>query len=185
MSEPRFLIDECLSSQLAHRLRERGLDAVAVRDRAKLGQTDSAILEFALAEDRIIVTQNAGDFRRLIGSVKLHPGLIILSARSIERSWDQLSRAVEHANGSSNPDIATWMINRVIEVDGERATNYELPPARFSLVETQAAVDSSLSPHSDDARLEADVSPIIALEYFPEVVDGLWRLFLRSRAHRR
>lgn len=41
----------------------------------------------AVEEDRIIVTENADDFRKLAASVEIHPGLIILP--SVARSEAQ------------------------------------------------------------------------------------------------
>ena len=59
MNPAKFLIDECLSPALARRLDERGYDAASVRDRGRLGSEDTPILEYCIAEDRILVTQNA------------------------------------------------------------------------------------------------------------------------------
>jgi predicted nuclease of predicted toxin-antitoxin system len=93
-----FLVDECLSPELAQRLAKLGYDATSNRDRAKLGKLDSLIFEYAVQEDRIIVTQNADDFRNLVGNAELHPGLIILTANSIQKSWEQLERAIKHVS---------------------------------------------------------------------------------------
>ena len=63
----KLLIDEDLSPTVANRLRvEDGIDAVHVRDRGKLGEPDHHLLEYAYEEDRILVTCNVGDFRRLV-----------------------------------------------------------------------------------------------------------------------
>jgi predicted nuclease of predicted toxin-antitoxin system len=77
----RLFIDECLSPTLARRLSESGAhDAVHPLDVGRRGESDHGIVERCVADDRIIVTGNARDFRRLLGIVELHPGLIILPA---------------------------------------------------------------------------------------------------------
>jgi predicted nuclease of predicted toxin-antitoxin system len=77
----KLFIDECLSPQLATRLNATGrYDAVHPLHVGRRGEPDHRIVEWCIAEDRIIVTENARDFRRLIGRSELHPGLIILPA---------------------------------------------------------------------------------------------------------
>ena len=75
----QFFIDECISPQIAARLNESGHhSAVHPRDIGRRGDPDHVVLRNAIAEDRIIVTENARDFRGLVGKEELHPGLIIL-----------------------------------------------------------------------------------------------------------
>jgi predicted nuclease of predicted toxin-antitoxin system len=77
----KLLIDECLFPQLAARLNAAGrYDAVHSVHVGRRGEPDHRVVERCIAEDRIIVTENARDFRRLIGGSELHPGLIILPA---------------------------------------------------------------------------------------------------------
>ena len=74
----RFFIDECISPSLSRHLNESGLhDAVHPRDRGRLRESDHVVFARAIAEDRIIVTATADDFRKLAEGVDLHPGLII------------------------------------------------------------------------------------------------------------
>ena len=62
---PRFLIDENLSPLLARHLRTaHGFDAVHVQELGLRGVSGANILARAIADDRIIVTGNAADFRR-------------------------------------------------------------------------------------------------------------------------
>lgn len=76
MNPPEFLIDERLSPVLAHRLVARGYDATSVRDRGRLSKKDTPILAYCI-EDRILVTQNVEDFRKLVAKAELHPGLVL------------------------------------------------------------------------------------------------------------
>ncbi|WP_158554913.1 DUF5615 family PIN-like protein [Methylovirgula sp. 4M-Z18] len=75
----RFFIDECISPTLSQHLNQKGLhDVIHPRDRSRLRDPDHVVFARAIDEDRIIVTENADDFRKLAGAVDLHPGLIIL-----------------------------------------------------------------------------------------------------------
>jgi len=60
----RFFIDECISPSLSRHLNESSLhDAIHPRDRSRLREPDHVVFARAIAEDRIIVTENADDFR--------------------------------------------------------------------------------------------------------------------------
>ena len=74
----RLFFDENLSPRLISVAHSRGLDATSARDRDLLGAPDRAILALCVEEDRVCVTNNATDFRGLVGAVDLHPGLIVL-----------------------------------------------------------------------------------------------------------
>jgi hypothetical protein len=53
-----------------------------------LRDPDHVVFARAIAEDRVIVTENAEDFRKLAGGVDLHPGVIILpSAARAKAPW--------------------------------------------------------------------------------------------------
>jgi predicted nuclease of predicted toxin-antitoxin system len=123
----RLFIDECLSPVLARRLNETGLhDAVHPRDLGRLGEPDHAVLQLCIRDSRTIVTVNARDFRRLIGAVELHPGLVILPAVDREGSWTLLGAALTAILAQGEP--AQMMINRVVEIaaSGE-VVLYDLP----------------------------------------------------------
>ena len=73
------MIDENLSPLLARHLRTaHGFDAVHVQELGLRGASDADILARAIADDRIIVTSNAEDFRRLGARTPTHPGLAIM-----------------------------------------------------------------------------------------------------------
>jgi len=68
----RFFIDECISPSLSRHLNQTGVhDAIHPRDRARLREPDHVVFARAIAEDRIIVTENADDFRKLAAGVDL------------------------------------------------------------------------------------------------------------------
>lgn len=119
--------DECLSPRLAHWLADRGFDAACARDVGRLGERDDTIRDRCIAEDRIIVTHNAGDFRKLVGRVDLHPGLVILPETAAARSRLHMEAAVAYMAAAAD-DPQGWMVNRVLEVGADGSIQTELLP---------------------------------------------------------
>lgn len=105
--------------------------AVHPRDIGRRGDPDHVVLRNAIAEDRIIVTENARDFRGLVGREELHPGLVILPCVSRDLCLHLLVTAIafleaEAARAAEAP--ADHMVNRVIEVDvAGQCSIYRLP----------------------------------------------------------
>jgi predicted nuclease of predicted toxin-antitoxin system len=124
----RLFIDECLSPQLALRLNQTGRhDALHPLHVGRRGEPDHAVLAWCIAEDRVIATENARDFRRLVGRAELHPGLIILPSIDREGTWRLLQAAIAFLERRGEPmDI---MLNHVLEVatTGEMTLS-ALPP---------------------------------------------------------
>jgi predicted nuclease of predicted toxin-antitoxin system len=111
-----LFIDECLSPMLARRLNESAVhEAVHPLDIGRRGEHDSSVVERCLAEDRVIVTGNARDFRRLLRAVQLHPGLIILPAVDRNRTWQLLQQVIEFLAARGDPMHV--MVNHVVEID--------------------------------------------------------------------
>ena len=64
----RLLLDEMYASTIAEQLRARGRDMASVHDpeyRALEGEPDEEVWAAALAADRVLVTANVQDFRRI------------------------------------------------------------------------------------------------------------------------
>jgi predicted nuclease of predicted toxin-antitoxin system len=59
------LLDEDVRSALAEILRQRGYDAVHVLESERTGKTDAEQLEYAISQQRAILTRNIKDFTRL------------------------------------------------------------------------------------------------------------------------
>lgn len=73
----RFITDECVGPKLSEWLRGQGHDVFSIFEQAR-GSTEEAILQKALAEDRIIITADK-DFGELAFREKLpHRGIILL-----------------------------------------------------------------------------------------------------------
>lgn len=70
----RFHLDEHVEHAVAHALRRRGIDATTTTEAGLLGADDSAHLEFALREGRVIVTNDA-DFLAFAANSDQHAGI--------------------------------------------------------------------------------------------------------------
>ena len=62
----RWLLDEMLPRALAQQLTALDHDAVSVHDVELAGAADDEVFEFAVVQDRLIVTENFADFVRLL-----------------------------------------------------------------------------------------------------------------------
>jgi predicted nuclease of predicted toxin-antitoxin system len=86
----RLLIDEMYPPAVAELLRKAGHDAVSVHDDPETrGMDDSAICALALSAGRVVVTENAADFLRILryraATGEPAPALVITSNRSFSR----------------------------------------------------------------------------------------------------
>lgn len=111
----RLFIDECLSPKLAHELNATGEhDAIHPRDMGRLGEPDHVVLARCVADDRVIVTENAVDFRKLVANEELHPGLILLPSTGRDLTLRLLTDAILYlASLGSASDV---IVNHVLEV---------------------------------------------------------------------
>ncbi len=115
-----MLLDEQLSGLIARLLRERGLDAEAVVERADLPQApDHEVIATAHREARAVVTNNIKDFRPLaaerVASGSGHAGLILLPAGRSREATGAIADAIEavmraHPDGIPSAEhwIAPW-----------------------------------------------------------------------------
>jgi predicted nuclease of predicted toxin-antitoxin system len=74
----RFLIDECLHTSLADVANNAGHEVHHVTRRGWSGFKDRQLREVVLREEFVFVTNNARDFRNLMGESELHGGLIVI-----------------------------------------------------------------------------------------------------------
>lgn len=85
-AEPKLLLDEMLSSDIAAQLRGKGHDVTAVvEDPALVGTPDEELLAQATAGGRLLVTANVRDFAAINASWssrgRSHAGLIYIINR--------------------------------------------------------------------------------------------------------
>jgi predicted nuclease of predicted toxin-antitoxin system len=124
----RFLIDECLSVELAVAAQTMGYEAHHVAHLGKRGWRDWNIRDYAIGHDVILVTNNASDFRRLYGSLDLHPGLVIVVPNVVQERQILLFREAMRRLAECDDTV-----NKVLEVDIKGADItlklYEFPSA--------------------------------------------------------
>jgi len=114
----KILIDEDLSPKIAEWLRvHKGIDALHVRDRGLLGKVDPVILEIAYCDDRILVTANVKDFRRLARQRELHPGIVFFLHGNLKvKKQLELMRIVMEAL-EQELEAGRDMVNRALEIE--------------------------------------------------------------------
>src|SRR5277367_5862835 len=74
----KLFIDECLSSALVAVSKHRGVFADYGPHIGKGGWSDWRIVEFALNNDYVVVTNNRKDFLREYAKISLHNGLLVI-----------------------------------------------------------------------------------------------------------
>ncbi len=123
----RFLIDECLSIDLMSVASAAGHEAHHVARIGKAGWKDWNVARHAADGDFVLVTNNAGDFRKIYATTPLHAGLIV-----IVPNVDLVLQATLFRASLEAVTLPNDLVNRVLEVgiDGEDITLdlYELPP---------------------------------------------------------
>jgi predicted nuclease of predicted toxin-antitoxin system len=108
----KFLIDECLTVELAREAERAGYEAYHVAHLGKASWKDWTIRDYAVKRDFILVTNNASDFRRLYATSDVHPGLVILVPNVVQEKQVLLfSQAIKRLVRCGDT------INKVLEVD--------------------------------------------------------------------
>lgn len=102
----RFLLDEHYPGWLAEALSDDGVDSVALSaHRPELrGADDAAVLAAAVAEGRVVVTEDVTTFRAAIAQVPAHVGVVYCHHARYPRTRPGLDRS-RHALAklASNP----------------------------------------------------------------------------------
>jgi predicted nuclease of predicted toxin-antitoxin system len=129
----KLFIDESLSPSMAKRLNDTGdHDAIHPLHAGLRGKPDHVIADYCLQHDRVLVTQNADDFRRLASRAEIHPGLITLPAIDRHEAYPLILRAIAFLMDMGEvPAYAGMdvMVNHALEVDCDGSCRlYPLPP---------------------------------------------------------
>ena len=74
----KFLVDECLSPNLVTIAQDQGYQATHVNWLGLNSKGDWAIVQRAVEDSYVIVTNNATDFTLLVGREEIHAGLVCL-----------------------------------------------------------------------------------------------------------
>lgn len=107
----RFLVDEMFGAEVALRLARSGHEAQHVAEAGLAGAPDRDVLARAVAEDRVVVTENAADFVPLLEE-RSAAGLpltavVVALKRSLPRGPGAMNRALADgldAWAKANPD---------------------------------------------------------------------------------
>jgi predicted nuclease of predicted toxin-antitoxin system len=95
----RLLTDEHYATDIAIRLRAAGHDAVAVLELEMTGAADEALLAFAAAQGRVLLTNNVRDFAALAAlwarGGQEHFGLLFTSDESLPRGCGTIGLYLE------------------------------------------------------------------------------------------
>ena len=109
----KFLIDECLSPELAAIEREQGFHSMHVTWIGLKSKSDREIVHHAVEDDWVLVTNNAADFKRLVGRQEVHAGLVCINVApglmKLEVQKLLFSQALEQVAGGDS-------INTVVEI---------------------------------------------------------------------
>ena len=73
----------------------------------------------AIAEDRILVTENADDFRKLAAGVDLHPGLIILPSVARSEAQRLMNLVIAHLTDSGGVRPEDRLVNSVLSISAK------------------------------------------------------------------
>ena len=98
LNEVSLLLDEMISPNIVPRLwGEAGIDAVHLRDRAKLQAKDYEVLAFATQNRRAVATINDFDFEKLLLKRKTHFGVVTIpSGGTRDEQFSYIVKAVEY-----------------------------------------------------------------------------------------
>ena len=153
----KFLIDECLSPELAKLAQEKGhWESSHVTWRGWAGKKDWGLMEIILDGDWTFVTRNAVDFRGplmepgsrgLYADVTLHAGLICITASDAAMNLDLQLELFEHAlvELEDNPDLVNQVLDFISDETGEvRVFRRKLPPENQDRVTGEASSTSLL-----------------------------------------
>ncbi len=135
----KFLIDECLSAELALMARERGHhEASHVVWIGKSGWKDWELKEILFQEDWVLVTWNCKDFRGPKGAsgakgvfadVPIHAGLVCIDGPAgMDLDLQQLLFGVVLEELDEEPDLTNQVLEVTIDASGESVDilRYEL-----------------------------------------------------------
>ena len=77
MARPSFLSDEHIPKAVAVGLRARGIDAATPAEAGQLGASDAALMAFAQAQGRVLITADPDHLRLHAAGVR-HAGLLFV-----------------------------------------------------------------------------------------------------------
>ena len=98
LSQPRFLLDENLSDEVARIARAQGLDIISSHECGRDGLADEEQLRLASEEGRCVVTRNRDDFLaltvRFFENQAPHAGVLVVPPSLPDRDAAAIARAL-------------------------------------------------------------------------------------------
>lgn len=91
---PRLYVDEQFPRQVVELLRALGHDVLTVQEAGNAGLSDKDVLDFAVREDRAVLTLNRRDFFRLHRLQPNHAGIV---ACKDDQDWERLTTNINRA----------------------------------------------------------------------------------------
>jgi hypothetical protein len=82
----------------------------------RLRDPDHVVFARAIEADRIIVTENADDFRKLAGRVNVHPGLIILPSVARAEAQRLMDIVIAHLTDAGGERPQDLLVNSVLTI---------------------------------------------------------------------
>ena len=92
----KLYADENFELPVVKRLREKGYDVLTPREAGKDNQRipDEDVLDFAISQNRAVITLNYNHFKNLHKQVKTHSGIVICSRNC---DWDIFADCIDMA----------------------------------------------------------------------------------------
>lgn len=113
MSDVALLLDEDVRTLLAEVLRQRGYDAVHVLEAGRQGKSDREQLDYAVGQDRVLLTHNIRDFLLLDRSFraegKSHAGIIVSDQLPFRELLSRTLRCLSRRKKESLYNQVTWL----------------------------------------------------------------------------
>lgn len=104
----RFLVDECCPRAVADALRAAGHDVVYVAE-AQASASDANVVALALAEDRIIVTQDYDFGEMAVRERKFGAGVLLIACQTLPIA-ERAARVAEVATSAADQILGSLVI---------------------------------------------------------------------------
>jgi len=136
---PAAYLDECVDLALAPALAVLGFDALSARDAGMIGQVDERQLLYATAQERVLLTHDVHDFRRLHRRLTeeglTHAGILILPPRSLPVLTVRAAMMLDWlaSQGEPRSRLVGWGDIQLALTQGERIPGYSEADVRLAL----------------------------------------------------
>jgi len=106
----RLYADEDFDHPVVEELRRLGYDVQTVQEAGRRGEDDAAVLTYAIAQQRAVLTHNRRHFIRLHGLTQAHAGIVVCTR---DPDAAALARRIDQAIGRHAPlDNLLIRVNR-------------------------------------------------------------------------